>query len=190
MSGARGSEFVVERDASAVGALRALVCQLKAHQATVAPELGPVRDDEECWAITRAKYERQLAQHDGALFVARSLDRRLIGFAFVAGARELGDWAIEAVTIEDIVVEPPWRGRGVGQALLAAAREHAGGRELHLSVLEANLDARRFYGREGFVPFLRVLALRPAPAPQTRPRKPGAVRTSGLGDDRLPGRDS
>ena len=42
------------------------------------------------------------------------------------------------------------RGRGVGKALLCAAKE--GRRELSLSVYEKNSGALRFYLREGFVP--------------------------------------
>jgi ribosomal protein S18 acetylase RimI-like enzyme len=47
---------------------------------------------------------------------------------------------------------PEARGRGVGRALLDAAVDFAGDREVHLSVTETNITARRFYERYGFVP--------------------------------------
>jgi len=57
--------------------------------------------------------------------------------------------------IADIVVAPDQRGRGVGQALIAAAQEWArdrGYRLLSLNVLLENMPARQLYERLGFSP--------------------------------------
>ena len=57
------------------------------------------------------------------------------------------------LNIHDLAVLPGQRGRGVGQALLAAAENHAraaGCCKLTLEVQEDNLPARRLYARCGF----------------------------------------
>lgn len=54
--------------------------------------------------------------------------------------------------VEDLAVDPEHRSRGIGSALLAAAREWAGGRgasHLELDSGAARTDAHRFYEREG-----------------------------------------
>ena len=158
-------DLIVERDDAALDELRPLVLALKAHHAAVAPELGPVRDDDDCWAHTRAGYAEALERSDGALFVARRPTGELVGFAFVLAASPLGDWDRPAVEVEDIVVSEQARGLGAGRRLLGAVREHAAGRDVRLGVLEANEAARRFYEREGFVPFVRQLLL---PGERTR----------------------
>ncbi len=60
------------------------------------------------------------------------------------------------LNVHDLAVLPEWRGRGVGQALLAAAEERArarGGCKLTLEVQDENWRARRAYDRFGFVDF-------------------------------------
>jgi len=54
--------------------------------------------------------------------------------------------------VEDLAVDPDRRSRGIGAALLAAAREWAAGRgasHLELDSAEVRVDAHRFYDREG-----------------------------------------
>jgi GNAT superfamily N-acetyltransferase len=54
--------------------------------------------------------------------------------------------------VEDLAVDPGARSRGIGAALLAAARKWAAGRgasHLELDSAEARVDAHRFYEREG-----------------------------------------
>ena len=54
--------------------------------------------------------------------------------------------------VEDLAVDPGIRSRGVGAALLAAAREFArshGASHLELDSADARIDAHRFYDREG-----------------------------------------
>ncbi|MBX6341800.1 MAG: GNAT family N-acetyltransferase [Thermomicrobiaceae bacterium] len=55
--------------------------------------------------------------------------------------------------IEDFCVDPEWRGRGVGSALLDYLARWAAGRgwaRLDLDVQASNRDAVRFYQRHGF----------------------------------------
>jgi GNAT superfamily N-acetyltransferase len=54
--------------------------------------------------------------------------------------------------VEDLAVDPAWRSRGVGKALLDAAKGWArerGATHLELDSAEARADAHRFYEREG-----------------------------------------
>ena len=65
------------------------------------------------------------------------------------------------MNIHDIAVLPPWRGQGVGQALLAAAQDLARARgccKLTLEVLTGNQPALASYLKFGFAPY----ALNPA----------------------------
>jgi ribosomal protein S18 acetylase RimI-like enzyme len=65
-----------------------------------------------------------------------------------------------------ISVEPAWRGRGIGHALMAAAEANArerGAVQVILDMAVANVDARRFYERLGYE--VHGLFLRRAIAP-------------------------
>jgi len=60
------------------------------------------------------------------------------------------------LNVHDIVVRNPWRGRGIGQALLAWAQQRAGELQcckLTLEVLSTNVRAMRAYERAGFAPY-------------------------------------
>ena len=60
--------------------------------------------------------------------------------------------------IEDLWIDPPFQGRGIGQQLLRAQIEAIaaeGYRTASLECLEANVHARRFYEREGWRPIYR-----------------------------------
>ena len=80
---------------------------------------------------------------------------RLVGF--VMFGPETGDFEQEVVrgVVENIYVDPAFRGRGVGGELLAAAEERLfedGADRVSLEVLADNEDARRFYARHGYAP--------------------------------------
>lgn len=63
--------------------------------------------------------------------------------------RVAGYIAMTGSHIDQLFVEPPVQGRGIGSALFAAALDR-GLRPLTLDVFEANLPARRFYEKRGF----------------------------------------
>ncbi|MFJ2029030.1 GNAT family N-acetyltransferase [Streptosporangium sp. NPDC087985] len=52
--------------------------------------------------------------------------------------------------LDQLYLDPPWRGRGIGDRFVALAKElRPGG--LELWTFQVNGPARRFYGRHGFV---------------------------------------
>lgn len=63
-------------------------------------------------------------------------------------------WAARpAVNVHDLAVDPAYRGRGIGQALLEAVKEHArsiSACKVTLEVREDNLVAQKLYKRLGF----------------------------------------
>lgn len=70
--------------------------------------------------------------------------------------------------IDDLYVRPGARGRGVGAALLTAARtsaEQRGVRALHVEVGPDNDTARRLYGRAGYTDSGHVFLSLPLAAP-------------------------
>jgi len=61
------------------------------------------------------------------------------------------------LNVHDMVVHPAHRGRGIGQALLAACEAHARERDcckLTLEVLSGNQRAMRSYAHFGFAPYV------------------------------------
>lgn len=67
-----------------------------------------------------------------------------------SGDRLLGFAAMEGQWLEQLYVDPEAQGRGVGRALLDAAKEASPG-GLLLHVFTRNVRARRFYEAAGFV---------------------------------------
>lgn len=65
-------------------------------------------------------------------------------------------WAV----LEELVVAPAWRRRGIGRLLTAAVEQWAvacGAPSIELNVYDFNADARRFYESLGYLPLTRKL---------------------------------
>lgn len=95
----------------------------------------------------------QLDDPDVVLLVAES-DAGVIGYAYAAS--EGYDWMSlrgPAAVLHDLVVDPGYRGRGVGQLLLDATLSHLksrGAPRVVLSTAERNEPAQRLFERIGF----------------------------------------
>lgn len=104
---------------------------------------GPIVEDR------RTFWETRMASADDGRFVLKAIeDNDLVGFTCVVRDADPA-WG---PLVDNLHVRPERRGRGIGAALLAAARRWsasaAPGRPMHLWVIEGNLAARRFYDRE------------------------------------------
>lgn len=92
-----------------------------------------------------------LGDDDVALFTARADDGEVVGVASVY--RDILSVRFgRRASIEDLAVHPGWRSRGVGTALLTAARRWAHEHGADYVFLESGLgrtEAHRFYLREG-----------------------------------------
>jgi GNAT superfamily N-acetyltransferase len=63
-------------------------------------------------------------------------------------------------TVTDLIVHEEWRGRGIGQLLLAEAERltrEAGLKRLMIGALAANEPACRIYGKFGFEPYVSIM---------------------------------
>jgi ribosomal protein S18 acetylase RimI-like enzyme len=144
-----------------VGELRPLWLAMVAHHAEVAPELGPVRDDEDTWARRRAHYERQLARPGAFVLVART-GGRAVGYALVTIEDASPTWSEPDgwAEIDSLSVLPEARGDGIGDRLVERVQAEAGDMELRLFAVTGNPGALRFYERKGFETFLVVMRRR------------------------------
>ncbi|SEQ40029.1 GNAT family N-acetyltransferase [Natrinema salaciae] len=94
------------------------------------------------------------------LLVAR-LEGDIVGFASVSIERGSLELDTTRGLLSNIYVEPAYRGRGIGTALLEAAEEslsRQGAEELLLEVMANNESARRFYRHNGYDEFRVTMA--------------------------------
>lgn len=150
---------VVVAGADRLAELEPLWLALHDHHAhTGAEDVAPVRDAVSSWERRRAQYERWMAGGDAALVVAEDGGDVLGYLVLSVGDGGMATWDVgEAVAeVETLSVAPAFRGRGVGRALLSAARDLArsrGAGSLLVGVLHTNEAAIRFYQSEGFGTF-------------------------------------
>jgi ribosomal-protein-alanine N-acetyltransferase len=107
---------------------------------TLAQQLGV---GVEQWAMIAGVMRVELTPIARAILVA-TRGSQIVGFSYRDGA-----------TIEDLWIDPPFQGAGIGPQLLRVQIEAMaadGYRAASLECLKANLRARRFYEREGWRP--------------------------------------
>jgi ribosomal-protein-alanine N-acetyltransferase len=93
-----------------------------------------------------AEFASFLSEHDTPVYVACDAKRRIAGFALVRIAAD----EAELLTI---AVDPKWRGKGLGEALMKAAFADlliSPARRMFLEVSEENAAAIKLYERQGF----------------------------------------
>jgi GNAT superfamily N-acetyltransferase len=106
--------------------------------------------------MRRSKYERWLEDSETFFVIAESA-RRPVGYAFVTVGPGYASWATgeRAAELETLSVLPDHRGGGVGAALIEAAWNRLaemGIDEMAITTTKTNVDAHRFYERQGFKP--------------------------------------
>ena len=125
--------------------------------------MPPVRSLEDSWERRKRQYLDWLSR-DGYTLLVAERDGELIGYTLMSINEGAPTWDVGDPTaeIETLSVLESERGHGVGRALTEAAAEaaaRAGARSVAVGVAHTNVDAIRFYEREGFEPFY-VLMLR------------------------------
>ncbi len=152
--------------AGEVDSLEPLWRQLLVHHSQVAPHLaalGAVRAPADSWRLRRGRYLEWLREPSARAIVARD-GESLLGYAMVRVLADPGtwQWGDRVGMLETLVVDAGARRFGVGQILLAAAREHLAGlgiTVMKIDVIAGNDDAVRFYQREGALDFEHVLVM-------------------------------
>lgn len=120
-------------------------------------ELARDQRDYESYVLAETNRETMrdtLAAHqvNDGLLVAR-VDGEIVGFA--SFTLERGSLALDATRglLSNIYVDPAYRDRGIGSALLEVAEDELAARGAEVVILEvmaANDDALRFYERQGY----------------------------------------
>lgn len=140
-----------------IDAVEPLWNALQEHHGRVTPELDPQtpkRDLADAWRIRRSKYVRWLEDPETFFLVAED-ESGPVGYAFVTVGPGYASWRTgeRAGVLETLSVLPEHRGSGVGAALINAVWDRLGERgieDLAITTTKTNVDAHRFYEREGF----------------------------------------
>jgi RimJ/RimL family protein N-acetyltransferase len=130
---------------------------LQEHHAEITPELcpgTPPRAAADAWRIRRSKYERWLRDPD-TFFVIAAADGNPVGYACVTLGMPYASWATgdRLAELETLTVPADQRGKGIGASLLEAAWQRLaelGVEEMAITTTVTNVNAQRFYERQGF----------------------------------------
>lgn len=145
------------RSAAELDQLEPIWNALQDHHVEITPELGeltPKRSHEDAWRVRRSKYRRWL-EDPGTFFVLATANERPVGYAFVTVGMPYASWASgeRLAELETLSVLSGSRGAGVGAALIRAVWERLaelGVEDMQITTTTTNVDAQRFYEREGF----------------------------------------
>jgi GNAT superfamily N-acetyltransferase len=170
---ARPAEPVVERlDPARLDELEPLWDALMARHAEVWGLL-PMREPGDSWRRRRRQYEGWLAGEGSFVLVARR-GGAPVGYLMVDVAEGDETYATgeRIARLETLVVAEGERNAGVGGLLFDAAMTELGRLgvdDLFVGYMDGNEDARRFYERRGFTPFVHHLyAKRPGGRPAAK----------------------
>lgn len=144
-------------------ALLDLIVELQEHERHLHDGLRPGGEIADSYL---AYLERHVFDGEGEFLVAE-IDGAVVGFIAhlidrYEGPEEMPDSAVYAL-VSDLCVRASHRGRGIAQALLAAAEVYArrkGAARLRVEVLSANREAAAAYRRFGFEPYVSMLEKR------------------------------
>jgi ribosomal protein S18 acetylase RimI-like enzyme len=164
MSDAPGFE-IVDLTLAEVDRVEPLWKSMVAHHREVVDGAFPVRDEEAAWQLRRAEYVDWLSSGDGTMLAALPAGEpgaEPLGYAALLPNPVGATWDLggQVGEIESLVVAPAARGRGIGTALIEAARERFRAQGLEywsVAVVEANEGAAELYERAGFRGYYRHL---------------------------------
>lgn len=130
---------------------------LQRHHVKVTPQLDPQtpkRGLAEAWRVRRSKYVGWL-QDPETFFVIAEAAGEPVGYAFVTVGPPYASWMTgeRIAELETLSVLPEHRGGGVGAALIEATwtrLAERGVEDMAITTTKTNVDAQRFYEREGF----------------------------------------
>jgi len=130
---------------------------LQAHHAEISPALGrhtPKRATPEAWRIRRSKYEHWLEDPE-TFFVIAEAGGEPVGYACVTVGPPYASWQTgdRLAELETLSVLAGQRGKGTGAALLEAVwkrLDESGVEDMAITTTVTNVDAQRFYERQGF----------------------------------------
>jgi ribosomal protein S18 acetylase RimI-like enzyme len=135
-----------------------------AHHREAVGEVWPVRDAEDAWRRRRSQYLEWVAGEGTMLAAVPAGDPAgpPLGYAMLMPSPVGATWDLgERIgEVESLSVAPEARGRGLGSALLEAARQHfvaAGFEFWSVAVVEENRGAVALYERAGFEPYYRQM---------------------------------
>lgn len=130
---------------------------LQEHHVRITPELDPQtpkRELGDAWRVRRSKYVRWLEDPETFFVIAEDASDP-IGYAFVTVGPGYASWMTgeRAGELETLSVLPDRRSGGVGAALIEAVWSRLGERgidDMAITTTKTNVDAHRFYERQGF----------------------------------------
>jgi GNAT superfamily N-acetyltransferase len=160
---------IVEGGPERIGDLEPLWRALYDHHRGIAEGVAGVRPFEDTWRQRRRQYRVWLEGDADAVLLIAEREGRVVGYAMLtagpgAATWDLGDTVVEIETLSVLAEE---RGSGVGAALMDATRRWAveqGARTILVGLAHTNVDAERFYEREGFTPFYLDMVLEVNPS--------------------------
>jgi GNAT superfamily N-acetyltransferase len=146
-----------ESSVEEIDAVEPLWNALQEHHVRVTPELDPrtpKRELADAWRVRRSKYVRWLEDPE-TFFVLAENESGPVGYAFVTVGPGYASWMTgeRSGELETLSVLPEHRGGGVGAALIEAAWRRLGElgvEDMAITTTKTNLDAHRFYERQGF----------------------------------------
>jgi GNAT superfamily N-acetyltransferase len=155
---------IVEGGPERIGELEPLWRTLHEHHRGIAEGVAGVRPFEESWRLRRRQYEGWLEGETDAVLLVAERGGRAVGYAVLTAGEGAATWELgdRVAEIETLTVLPDERGSGVGAALMEACRRWAlerGAGAIAVGLVHTNVDARRFYEREGFTPFYLDMVL-------------------------------
>lgn len=155
-----GDVLIVKAGAERIPELEPLWKALHARHLAVDPRLPgiPIRLQDEAWDRRRRLYEAWLSEAGAFLLTAESREGT-VGYALahMHEADEAWDTGGRFGILESLAVLPEMRSRGIGRMLMDAVYAELGRlgvTVLEIGVVATNEDARRFYERQGFAPWL------------------------------------